>query len=105
MRRIISIKTDHGDPQEQQRVAQPDAAEREHRRRARGGRASTATTVAVSTLPIGGSTPPQRHDQPVGDAHDRIRHRIAKIGPHQLKQQPQHERERQQPQQGIDDDI
>ena len=64
---------------------------------------STATTVAVSILPIGRQQLAQGQYQPFGHAHDGIGHRISKIGAHQLKQQPQHEGEQQQPQQHVDD--
>ena len=64
---------------------------------------STATTVAVSILPIGGSTRRSGKTSQLVDADDGIGHRIAEVGPHQLEQQAQHERQRQQPQQRIDD--
>ena len=89
------------------RIAEADAAE-QRTSTAVCGRlrsASTASTVAVSILPIGGKHPAQRQDQPIGHAHDRIRHGIAEIRAHQLEQETQHERQRQQPEQGIDDDI
>ena len=41
--------------------------------------------VAVSILPMGGRSRRKGPNQPIGDAHDGIRHRIAKIGPDELE--------------------
>ena len=67
--------------------------------------ASTARTVAVSTLPIGGSTRRSGRINQLVTRTIGIRHGVAKIRTHQLKQQAQHEGERQQPEKSIDDDI
>ena len=65
---------------------------------------STATTEAVSILPIGGSTRRSGRISGIGEPHDRLAERVAEVGARPLQQQARQHDEQRQRQQRVDDE-
>ena len=68
-----------------ERIDEPEALQRKQRLGVQGRDQQDGHDGGRVDLADGRQEPPQEANQPIGDAHDGIRHRIAKIGPDELE--------------------